>query len=530
MPATTPPSLSPLPSRRNNHHSHAAITITTTTPLHHHRHHYHCYPTITITITTTTTVATLVSHPIHYSADPVFRVRKTTAFHLHLVCEAVGEENTLERVLPVFLQLCRDDFWGVRKACAESIVDVSKIVRTSVESQAQLVEVMLRLLDDSSKFVKTAAFKNLGIFVSTLSSALMPEGILASGDNCPILDKYIQMAITPEDLEAARNDGSFAGSSAESFGKAIPLPSDFGDGGAISKDPEFRGYCAYSYPAVLTTVGKDRWPMMKVLHDTLCRDASWKVRRTMSVSLHEVARILGPALAEENLLTSFDRFLGDIEEVKVGVAMHLAEFLEQLTPPCRESYLPIFNEIDCDGLLNKYNWRYREVVANQLSSLCNLFSPAATFSVINKLVFRLLKDKVAAVREACFQSVPVLLHRLGREETSWQDDLAKQYLELAESDVVSLRDFAASIDEQLSRLMDSTIGFIGLRQNASARWFSIVATVFMPPTLLGAVWGMNFKYMPELDDRYAYGLALLLMLLSATIPLWIARRMGWLSR
>ena len=103
-------------------------------------------------------------------------------------------------------------------------------------------------------------------------------------------------------------------------------------------------------------------------------------------------------------------------------------------------------------------------------------------------------------------------------------------LELAESDVVSLRDFAASIDEQLSRLMDSTIGFIGLRQNASARWFSIVATVFMPPTLLGAVWGMNFEYMPELDDRYAYGLALLLMLLSATIPLWIARRMGWLSR
>ena len=78
--------------------------------------------------------------------------------------------------------------------------------------------------------------------------------------------------------------------------------------------------------------------------------------------------------------------------------------------------------------------------------------------------------------------------------------------------------------------MDSTIGFIGLRQNASARWFSIVATVFMPPTLLGAIWGMNFKYMPELDDRYAYALALMLMLLSATVPLWVVRRMGWLRR
>lgn len=104
----------------------------------------------------------------------------------------------------------------------------------------------------------------------------------------------------------------------------------------------------------------------------------------------------------------------------------------------------------------------------------------------------------------------------------------EEALGLAANDCVSVGDFARSVDEQSSRLMDSTIGFIGLRQNASARWFSIVATVFMPPTLLGAIWGMNFKYMPELDDRYAYAIALALMFLSATIPLWIVRKMGWL--
>jgi len=106
----------------------------------------------------------------------------------------------------------------------------------------------------------------------------------------------------------------------------------------------------------------------------------------------------------------------------------------------------------------------------------------------------------------------------------------REELELAASECVSVGDFARSVDEQSSRLMDSTIGFIGLRQNASARWFSIVATVFMPPTLLGAIWGMNFKYMPELDDPYAYALALMLMLLSATVPLWVVHRMGWLRR
>lgn len=98
------------------------------------------------------------------------------------------------------------------------------------------------------------------------------------------------------------------------------------------------------------------------------------------------------------------------------------------------------------------------------------------------------------------------------------------------SDVISLRDFAASLDDQLARLVEATLGYIGIRQNMSARWFSIVATVFMPPTLLAAVWGMNFQDMPELDEKYAYWIALGAMFLSATVPLWIVRKLGWAGR
>jgi len=97
---------------------------------------------------------------------------------------------------------------------------------------------------------------------------------------------------------------------------------------------------------------------------------------------------------------------------------------------------------------------------------------------------------------------------------------------LMQADLVSLRDFAQSVDDNLAQLVNATIGFIGIRQNASARWFSIVATIFMPPTLLAAVWGMNFEHMPELDSTYGYLAALIAMLLSATVPLWVMRKMG----
>ena len=95
-----------------------------------------------------------------------------------------------------------------------------------------------------------------------------------------------------------------------------------------------------------------------------------------------------------------------------------------------------------------------------------------------------------------------------------------------QADVVSLRDFPQSVDDNLAQLVNATIGFIGIRQNASARRFSIVATVFMPPTLLAAVWGMNFEHMPELGNTYGYLAALIAMLLSATVPLWVMRKIG----
>jgi magnesium transporter len=86
----------------------------------------------------------------------------------------------------------------------------------------------------------------------------------------------------------------------------------------------------------------------------------------------------------------------------------------------------------------------------------------------------------------------------------------KEDVALMQADVVSLKDFAASVDDQLARLVD--------------------ATIFMPPTLLAAVWGMNFQFMPELDNKYGYAFALSLILVSATIPLWVARKMGLIGR
>ena len=56
----------------------------------------------------------------------------------------------------------------------------------------------------------------------------------------------------------------------------------------------------------------------------------------------------------------------------------------------------------------------------------------------------------------------------------------------------------------------------------------MLATVFMPPTLVASIYGMNFEHMPELHWTYGYPLALLAMVAAAALPFWYIKKKGWL--
>lgn len=323
---------------------------------------------------------------ISLSEDPVFRVRKATAMNIDNVCRTAGPQDTMERLLPAYLRLTKDDIWGVRKACAESLCAVSNAVAEEVRVE-QLVQVLERFVTDVSKWVRSAAFQQLGPFLATLPQ----EHITPS-----LLRYYTSMAVSSEDS-------------------------------AEPADDELKLFCAFSFPAVALTLGNERWSELSPTFTSLVRDAQWQVRRTLSFSLHEVAKILGPELAEKELLGTFDLLLHDLDEVKAGVITHLGNFLDQLGPPCRESYLPILKEIHASS--TPTNWRFREILASQLPLLGTLFTPPATFSVVVPLVFELLNDSVACVRETTYEAVGVLVKRLGQSEVAWRDELLKKVVE-----------------------------------------------------------------------------------------------------
>ena len=95
-------------------------------------------------------------------------------------------------------------------------------------------------------------------------------------------------------------------------------------------------------------------------------------------------------------------------------------------------------------------------------------------------------------------------------------------------DVESLSDHATFQSQKVNFLLDATLGMLNIEQNAIIKIFSVAAVVFLPPTLIASMYGMNFEFMPELAWPAGYPFAIGLMILSAILPYLFFKRRGWL--
>lgn len=95
-------------------------------------------------------------------------------------------------------------------------------------------------------------------------------------------------------------------------------------------------------------------------------------------------------------------------------------------------------------------------------------------------------------------------------------------------DVHSMSDHVNFMLSKINFLLDATLGYINIEQNSIIKIFSVAAVIFLPPTVIASIYGMNFKDMPELHWAFGYPFALLLMVSSALIPYFYFKRKGWL--
>ncbi|XP_063441439.1 serine/threonine-protein phosphatase 4 regulatory subunit 1-like isoform X4 [Mytilus trossulus] len=128
--------------------------------------------------------------------DPLFHVRKVCAANFGDFCTVVGQDNTERELLPKFYYLCEDGVWGVRKACAECFMAVSCSCSLDVR-RGELSNLFVNLLCDLSRWVRMAAFQQLGPFISTFADSEL-TGLFVNEEGVLIVKN-------PESLEILRD-------------------------------------------------------------------------------------------------------------------------------------------------------------------------------------------------------------------------------------------------------------------------------------------------------------------------------------
>jgi magnesium transporter len=104
----------------------------------------------------------------------------------------------------------------------------------------------------------------------------------------------------------------------------------------------------------------------------------------------------------------------------------------------------------------------------------------------------------------------------------------KGHIKVMTRDVQSLADHTTYLSNKITFLLDAVLGVVNIGQSRIIRILSVAATVFLPPTLLASIWGMNFEFMPELHWSYGYAIAWVSIAISAVVPYLIFRWRKWL--
>jgi magnesium transporter len=157
----------------------------------------------------------------------------------------------------------------------------------------------------------------------------------------------------------------------------------------------------------------------------------------------------------------------------------------------------------------------RRIPADRLTALLTNIGRTQT------LLAKIRYSSVSTTRMLSFLGGANRFHEEGRSEF-------RHHLTSLSTDAISIGEHASFLSDNLQFLLDASLGLISIEQNAAMKLFSWAAVVFLPPTLIAGIYGMNFHYFPELNWHYGYAISLGLMVASAVGPYLYFKYRGWI--
>ena len=129
------------------------------------------------------------------------------------------------------------------------------------------------------------------------------------------------------------------------------------------------------------------------------------------------------------------------------------------------------------------------------------------------------------LRETINEKLRILSHFVKSPKINAQ---TKREIKVILEDLYTLLDYTSFYMDKIDSIQNTLIGLINVRQNEAVKVFTVLATIFLPATLIASIFGMNFENMPELHWKYGYVYSLALMVIITVVLIFWVKRKGWL--
>jgi magnesium transporter len=233
---------------------------------------------------------------------------------------------------------------------------------------------------------------------------------------------------------------------------------------------------------------------------------------SQSVEVEQVGLILGP-----NYVISFQERIGDVFE-------HVRDRIRNAKGRIRKMGADYLAYSLLDAIVDNY-FVILERLGEKIESMEEEVVGDPTEKTIRQI--HSLKREMISLRKSVWP-LRELIGGLQKSESSLIKETTDIYLRDVYDHTIQIIDTIESFRDIVSGMFDIYLSSLSNKMNAVMKVLTIIATLFIPLTFVAGIYGMNFKYMPELEWRWAYPIVWLVMIAVAVVMLFYFRRKKWL--
>ena len=379
----------------------------------------------------------LLPQLIYFADDKKEKVKKEVLLALPNICDVVSFEVIRTKIYDLIKKVSNviNPSWILKKIIVDVLAKIIKIFKyksgeddnedNKNKSAKKFVQLIEKLINDKEKYVRYNILEKIGPIIEPLNKEELSIELLKFYKNSvkEYYDKKKKKL--PSGMTVGNNIKKKSMDNNDATNSFVVLNNkEDNEIEEIKKklsDENMGYYFVYNFPAILYCYGSEHWPDLKPIYIDFCFEEDTKIRRSIVVSFHEISKIIGQEITENELLPIYDTFLNSNDKIEKNLSIrYLPKILMQVSKEKKKRYFKYLEaaSIFIDNIgskvrnFNFINWKNKLDVIEGILCYYNLYENDIIYKSIFPQCITFCLDDIYKVRKTSSKVLASLIDYL----------------------------------------------------------------------------------------------------------------------